>query len=1134
MDNTSATSAEIFRYASRTTDTARYTGLTQIFNSINGGFQVVNTEFLFGFQAGMGAFIADPIIHAMNNTNGDVEVLREVTATNFVATLKVNAFNGSVWQSAATHFDNIKTPISPTIHKELDDLNVDFYYDTCGNGTREGSEACDQGAANGTTGSCCGSDCQILPSSVVCRVGGGAPCDFDEMCTGSSATCPSDDVFANAGVVTCRFGTGDVCDADEKCDGTPGVSCPTNVFSNTSVVCRAGAGNPNGGNECDPPEFCPGVGGVACPPQYFEPSTTPCRAGSGDVCDPQEFCPGSSNGVCPADVVSSTATVCRAGSGDPNGSGVECDPADTCSGIAGQACPTNQPLPVTAVCRAGSGDVCDPDEKCPGTPNAPCSSNVVANPSTVCRVGSGDLCDPDEQCTGVVGATCPATDVVQPAGTVCRPSTDPICDVAEQCSGTAQQGCPTNQFASSGLECDADASVCTIDACDGGGVCIQDSVVSCDDGIACTQDICDPLNGCANSYAPSTNCRRGAAAALKIKDKEPSDDGDALAFAWKGGPVLLEHMGNPTQVTQYDLCVYDGSGIKMQMTVPPGAGWIASGTASAPKGYGYKNRSGSVGGITSIKIKGSSLDKAKIQLKGKGAFLPDTTLPLLYPVTAQLHASDGDCWEAQFNQTSAQKNDDGDFKAKFRGTNPPTRTSTPTITRTETPTPTETPTHTPSGPTNTPGPPTSTPTDTPIAAATLTPTITATNTTGPSPTQTPSPTATEPAAAFARVVLLPGSGTTGSCRGACLGGSNAGGSCTSNAACPGSTCSSVKACSGGPYLGLPCSTDVDCNGCDPNQVCLSAGVPLACCTGNNAGSCPVAGSCVILQMAAFSVRVPVNGVCVPRVAPDVACTTDLECPSGKTCRLAELQMVPGAVNGNGEQTLTIPQSSIIFNPANALGNNICLGVTGDGTGHIDCDGGRSGIDITARQDHNTTPGSAGNSGSANGLPDDASCTSSFTRPDSTVSNACLEGSGGCNTGHAGVCNSPSQLSVSNAFGSGDLLLNLPVTITQLTSLGGDGLACTGDDTGTPQIAPIMLTTGTTSISVFDRDNSSGAAIAPGRTCGIASCITQIDGTPSSCSALAGGSVSGLKIGGGFPGLHGPVGDVATTFQFVAK
>lgn len=49
---------------------------------------------------------------------------------------------------------------------------------------------------------------------------------------------------------------------------------------------------------------------------------------------------------------------------------------------------------------------------------------------------------------------------------------------------------------------------------------------------------------------------------------------------------------------------------------------------------------------------------------GKGELLPDTTLPFQLPVTAQLYASDGACWEAEFGAAETRRNELGGFSGK--------------------------------------------------------------------------------------------------------------------------------------------------------------------------------------------------------------------------------------------------------------------------------------------------------------------------------------------------------------------------------------------------------------------------------------------------------------------------------------
>ncbi len=100
----------------------------------------------------------------------------------------------------------------------------------CGNGILEPPEQCDQGAANGTSGSCCAATCQFLPAGQVCRPGAG-PCDVAESCLGSSATCPTNTSAPNG--TPCPGGS---C-RDGVCTGTP----PSNTIR--IIDCSAAPGD---------------------------------------------------------------------------------------------------------------------------------------------------------------------------------------------------------------------------------------------------------------------------------------------------------------------------------------------------------------------------------------------------------------------------------------------------------------------------------------------------------------------------------------------------------------------------------------------------------------------------------------------------------------------------------------------------------------------------------------------------------------------------------------------------------------------------------------------------------------------------------------------------------------------------
>ncbi len=581
-------------------------------------------------------------------------------------------------------------PGSPSRTQSSDGLFFNATFTSlCGNSTVDGAvgEQCDLGAANGSATSCCTAQCTFRALGQVCRVGGGAPCDLNETCTGGSGACPANDAPGNLGD-TCRVGSGDLCDPDELCNGVPGVACPANAVSSSSTLCRAGSGD-----VCDPAEFCTGIAGQACPANVVNGGSTVCRPGSGDACDTQETCSGVAGATCPPDDAPLNAgVVCRGGSGDacdqneactgtpgaicppddaPGNAGVVCRPSsvhgafcddnELCSGVPGALCPPNDaPLKVNVVCRPGSGDLCDPDERCTGIANQGCPADVVASPTTVCRTGSGDACDPNETCTAIPGAPCPS-DTVTPAGAVCRPASG-TCDVAEDCSGVTGQACPANGFAGAGTSCEADADLCTIDECNGSGGCVTTSPVDCDDGNVCTQDRCNPLAGCEISGAPSTSCLPAVKAKFQVKDS-PNDSGDRLKFDWKGGPVLLGDLGDPLASTLYELCVYDDGGIEGALGVASGAGWNFLGSATAPKGYKFKDNLAAQDGVKQITLKASSLDKAKLKFVTKGPAMPDGFLPLDANVTAQLYA-DGMCWEATFGPAETKRSDSGTFSGR--------------------------------------------------------------------------------------------------------------------------------------------------------------------------------------------------------------------------------------------------------------------------------------------------------------------------------------------------------------------------------------------------------------------------------------------------------------------------------------
>ncbi len=275
----------------------------------------------------------------------------------------------------------------------------------CGDGKVDPSagEECDEGAANGSSTSCCTTTCTLVEAGTVCRPVAGI-CDVQETCTGSSGSCPAD-AFVSSSTV-CRASAGE-CDLADNCTGT-GPSCPSDTKKSsgtactsdgnacsldqcdgTSVTCQHPAGNAGAvcrasAGTCDVAETCTGTSST-CPADGFQSSTTVCRASAGE-CDLAENCPGNGP-ACPADATKSAGTACTADSNPCTAD--QCDGTSaTCQHPAGNA---------GTVCR-GSAGVCDVAETCTGTSTS-CPADGFASSSTQCRVSAGE-CDPAENCPG--------------------------------------------------------------------------------------------------------------------------------------------------------------------------------------------------------------------------------------------------------------------------------------------------------------------------------------------------------------------------------------------------------------------------------------------------------------------------------------------------------------------------------------------------------------------------------------------------------------------------------------------------------------------------------------------------------------------------------------------------------------
>jgi len=144
---------------------------------------------------------------------------------------------------------------------EVEDYKIAIQVSTnlCGNGNQDAGEACDDGAANGSTTCGCQTDCEFGNSGTSCRSPGGI-CDFEEFCDGVGA-CPEDEVVPTG--TTCRTDAGQ-CDVAEVCDGV-GAICPPDGFESPGTNCEDG-------NQCTEPDSCDGSGTCASGPPVQTPA----------------------------------------------------------------------------------------------------------------------------------------------------------------------------------------------------------------------------------------------------------------------------------------------------------------------------------------------------------------------------------------------------------------------------------------------------------------------------------------------------------------------------------------------------------------------------------------------------------------------------------------------------------------------------------------------------------------------------------------------------------------------------------------------------------------------------------------------------------------------------------------------
>jgi len=153
---------------------------------------------------------------------------------------------------------------------------------------------------------------------------------------------------------------------------------------------------------------------------------------------------------------------------------------------------------------------------------------------------------------------------------------------------------------------------------------------------------------------PLAGCRTPAVAGkalLEIKDDLAADRKDSLQWRWNNGSATtIADFGDPRATTDYQLCIYDGTGLVLSAAAPAGGTCHNASPCWRTTEFGFDYTDGELtpDGLQQLRLKQGLDGAASIRVKGRNVLLDPPTPPLGSPVTVQLSNSEGVCWEAVY------------------------------------------------------------------------------------------------------------------------------------------------------------------------------------------------------------------------------------------------------------------------------------------------------------------------------------------------------------------------------------------------------------------------------------------------------------------------------------------------------
>jgi M6 family metalloprotease-like protein len=266
----------------------------------------------------------------------------------------------------------------------------------------------------------------------------------------------------------------------------------------------------------------------------------------------------------------------------------------------------------------------------------------------------------------------------------------PTCGVEQcwACDAAEPSGCAPLV---AGTPCD-DGNGCTEDdACDGGAC--TGAPLDCDDGVPCTRDLCAADVGCTHvpdqtacpaceACSPTEGCivgprprmtataggcwaSRTGTSKLVLKNARRAER-DRMEWRWGAGDVPASALGNPTESTDYDVCMFGPEGSLIFRAMTPAAATCPDRPCWKRQGrhaFRYRDRGARQGGLARLVLVPGSRGKADISFVARGAGLALPALPLELPLTIEVQAAHAGCWSGTFRGVGARRND----ALRFRG-----------------------------------------------------------------------------------------------------------------------------------------------------------------------------------------------------------------------------------------------------------------------------------------------------------------------------------------------------------------------------------------------------------------------------------------------------------------------------------